>query len=180
MQQDNCFNFRHGICFRNDSFWFNYKLKFATSLFKPYHERVPHLKTWSDGWRHLSYMISMSPKKSFLYLGIFFETLSIILLTRFLFANSYESILGGINSFIISYLLCLISLILIKEYLENKFILEFNLNYLKKINKQNSYKKFKLISKLSLTLFIISIIALPLSYSIILILGLTLQQVCIF
>ena len=139
-----------------------YKLRFAqvsTSLFKPYKERVPHLNTWSDGWRHLSYMISMSPKKSFLYLGIFFETFSIVLLIRFLFSDNYSQILGGINSFIISYLLCLISLILIKEYLENKFILQFKLNYLRKKNKQNSYMKFKIISKFALILLIISLLA---------------------
>ncbi len=155
---------------------FNYKFaQVSTSLFKPDKDRVPHLKTWSDGWRHLSYMISMSPKKSFLYLGIFLETFSIILLMRFYFSNDYSSILGGINSFIFSYLLSLISIILLKEYLENKFILEIKLNNKRSIESKNNYKKFKLISKFSLILFIFTLFSLPLTYSTILILGFTLQ-----
>ncbi|MEA5414419.1 glycosyltransferase family 2 protein [Synechococcus sp. BA-132 BA5] len=28
--------------------------------------RIPHLKTWRDGWRHLKFMLSFSPKFSFL------------------------------------------------------------------------------------------------------------------
>lgn len=155
-----------------------FKLKFAqvsTSLFKPDKDRVPHLKTWSDGWRHLSYMVSMSPKKSFLYLGIFLETISIILLMRFFSSNNYNSLLGGINSFIISYLLSLISIILLKEYLENKFILEIKLNHKRNIKKINHYKRFKIISKFSLFLFLFTLISLPITYSVILILGFTLQ-----
>ena len=94
---------------------------------------------------------------------------------RFFSSNNYNSLLGGINSFIISYLLSLISIILLKEYLENKFILEIKLNHKRNIKKINHYKRFKIISKFSLFLFLFTLISLPITYSVILILGFTLQ-----
>lgn len=33
--------------------------------------RAPHLRTWRDGWRHLVFMLSMSPKFIYLFPGIF-------------------------------------------------------------------------------------------------------------
>lgn len=32
--------------------------------------RAPHLKTWSDGWRHLSFLLLYSPRWAFLYPGL--------------------------------------------------------------------------------------------------------------
>lgn len=32
--------------------------------------RAPHLKTWSDGWRHLSFLLIYSPRWAFLYPGL--------------------------------------------------------------------------------------------------------------
>ena len=32
--------------------------------------RPPHLRTWRDGWRHLSFLLMYSPKWLFLYPGI--------------------------------------------------------------------------------------------------------------
>ena len=34
--------------------------------------RAPHLKTWRDGWRHLRFLLSYSPRWLFLYPGLFF------------------------------------------------------------------------------------------------------------
>jgi glycosyltransferase involved in cell wall biosynthesis len=49
------------------------KLKIAevpTKLYKDGRTRKPHLKTWSDGWRHLRFLLLYSPKWLFLYPGI--------------------------------------------------------------------------------------------------------------
>jgi glycosyltransferase involved in cell wall biosynthesis len=41
-----------------------------TKLYKDGRSRKPHLKTWSDGWRHLRFLLLYSPKWLFLYPGI--------------------------------------------------------------------------------------------------------------
>lgn len=40
--------------------------------------RAPHLKTWRDGWRHLRFLLSYSPKWLFFYPGVLLTTLGII------------------------------------------------------------------------------------------------------
>ena len=40
-------------------------------LFKDGRTRPPHLKSWSDGWRHLKFLLMFSPKWLFLYPGLF-------------------------------------------------------------------------------------------------------------
>lgn len=50
------------------------KLKIAevpTTLKKDGRSRKPHLNTWSDGWRHLRFLLLYSPKWLFLYPGLF-------------------------------------------------------------------------------------------------------------
>lgn len=42
-----------------------------TILYKDGRSRPPHLKTWSDGWRHLRFLLLYSPKWLFLQPGIF-------------------------------------------------------------------------------------------------------------
>ena len=42
----------------------------ATDLKKDGRSRPPHLNTWRDGWRHLVFLLSFSPKWLFLYPGI--------------------------------------------------------------------------------------------------------------
>ena len=42
-----------------------------TKLYKDGRSRKPHLKTWSDGWRHLRFLLLYSPKWLFLFPGIF-------------------------------------------------------------------------------------------------------------
>jgi len=39
--------------------------------------RPPHLRTWSDGWRHLKFLLLYSPRWLFLYPGIFLTILGI-------------------------------------------------------------------------------------------------------
>jgi glycosyltransferase involved in cell wall biosynthesis len=43
----------------------------ATTLSKDGRSRPPHLRTWRDGWRHLSFLLMYSPKWLFLYPGLF-------------------------------------------------------------------------------------------------------------
>ena len=40
--------------------------------------RAPHLRTWSDGWRHLIFLLSASPRWLFLYPGIFLASFGFI------------------------------------------------------------------------------------------------------
>jgi glycosyltransferase involved in cell wall biosynthesis len=42
-----------------------------TTLSKDGRSRAPHLRTWRDGWRHLSFLLMYSPKWLFLYPGLF-------------------------------------------------------------------------------------------------------------
>lgn len=42
-----------------------------TTLKKDGRSRPPHLNTWRDGWRHLRFLLTYSPKWLFLYPGIF-------------------------------------------------------------------------------------------------------------
>ena len=41
-----------------------------TKLYKDGRSRKPHLKTWSDGWRHLRFLLLYSPKWLFLFPGM--------------------------------------------------------------------------------------------------------------
>lgn len=40
--------------------------------------RAPHLRTWSDGWRHLKFLLLYSPRWLFLYPGILLAILGIV------------------------------------------------------------------------------------------------------
>jgi glycosyltransferase involved in cell wall biosynthesis len=42
------------------------------TLYPDGRSRPPHLRTWRDGWRHLSFMLLLSPNWVFLYPGLFF------------------------------------------------------------------------------------------------------------
>jgi len=45
--------------------------------------RIPHLKTWRDGWRHLKYMLSFSPKYSLLPVASVLFVLAVCFVTSF-------------------------------------------------------------------------------------------------
>ncbi len=127
---------------------YKYKLEeFPTKLLKSKYKRTTHLKTWSDGWRHLSYMISMSPTKSLLYPGILIQTVSLIFLFRFTLVNNFFKEFGGINTFLISFFLSLTSFLLIKEYFETKYLLNLKLNLNEE--KRKNLKVFKSFAKLA-------------------------------
>jgi glycosyltransferase involved in cell wall biosynthesis len=48
-----------------------------TTLSKDGRSRPPHLRTWQDGWRHLSFLLIYSPKWLFLYPGLFLLALGV-------------------------------------------------------------------------------------------------------
>jgi glycosyltransferase involved in cell wall biosynthesis len=52
----------------------NYTITEVPTILKPDgRSRPPHLRTWRDGWRHLKFLFSYSPKWLFLYPGILFS-----------------------------------------------------------------------------------------------------------
>jgi glycosyltransferase involved in cell wall biosynthesis len=48
-----------------------------TTLNKDGRTRGPHLRTWQDGWRHLSFLLMYSPRWLFLYPGLFLIVMGI-------------------------------------------------------------------------------------------------------
>jgi glycosyltransferase involved in cell wall biosynthesis len=57
------------------------KLKIAevpTILYKDGRSRKPHLKTWSDGWRHLRFLLLYSPQWLFLIPGLFLMIIGLL------------------------------------------------------------------------------------------------------
>lgn len=49
-----------------------------TTLKKDGRSRRPHLRTWHDGWRHLSFLLMYSPKWLFLYPGLILLALGLV------------------------------------------------------------------------------------------------------
>ena len=56
-----------------------------TILSKDGRDHPPHLNTWSDGWRHLRFLLIYSPRWLFLYPGLFFIIIGIILSSLLVF-----------------------------------------------------------------------------------------------
>jgi len=48
-------------------------------LYRDGRKRKPHLKTWSDGWKHLKLILLLSPKWLLLYPALFFMLLGLVL-----------------------------------------------------------------------------------------------------
>ena len=62
-----------------------HKLKICevpTTLKKDGRDYPPHLRSWSDGWRHLTFLLMHSPKHLFLYPGILLFILGLIFSVR--------------------------------------------------------------------------------------------------
>ena len=65
-----------------------YKLKITevpTTLKKDGRSHAPHLRRFRDGWRHLKFLLMHSPNWLFLYPGIFFVVLGLVLLIALMF-----------------------------------------------------------------------------------------------
>lgn len=80
--------------------------------------RVPHLRSWSDGWRHLKFMIALSPKYGLLSLSIcsFFVSILLILcfFLRFPPLTGPLTVILSVLFLSVSYLLC-VDYLLLKE-----------------------------------------------------------------
>jgi glycosyltransferase involved in cell wall biosynthesis len=53
-----------------------------TTLSPDGRSRPPHLRSWRDGWRHLRFLLMYSPRWLFLYPGIFFIVIGILMMVR--------------------------------------------------------------------------------------------------
>ncbi len=53
-----------------------------TTLKKDGRDRPPHLRSWYDGWRHLTFLLMHAPNWLFLYPGLLFHIAGIILSTK--------------------------------------------------------------------------------------------------
>ncbi len=65
-----------------------------TVLYPDGRTRPPHLRTWSDGWRHLRFLLLYSPRWLFFYPGMFLTMIG-ILLSSFLLGGPRQ--VGGIT-----------------------------------------------------------------------------------
>jgi len=55
-----------------------------TVLYPDGRSRPPHLRTWSDGWRHLKFLLLYSPRWLFLYPGMMLVVIGLIISTALL------------------------------------------------------------------------------------------------
>ena len=58
-----------------------------TTLSQDGRTRKPHLRPWRDGWRHLRFMLSLSPKWTFFYPGLLISLIGLSLYVPLLFGN---------------------------------------------------------------------------------------------
>jgi len=79
--------------------------------------RRPHLRTWRDGWRHLRFMFSFSPKYSFIPLAIFFGFVSFAMLMMYAFELGSFT---GVNTLVLASFTFVAFLSLVSEYLSSK------------------------------------------------------------
>ncbi|WP_255100529.1 glycosyltransferase family 2 protein [Synechococcus sp. L2F] len=80
--------------------------------------RQPHLRTWRDGWRHLKFMLSFSPRYAFLSLGLLFLIASLALY----FAYALEwSVFTGATSLLVAGFLSFSACALFSDYVTTRF-----------------------------------------------------------
>jgi len=65
-----------------------------TVLYPDGRSRPPHLRTWSDGWRHLKFLLLYSPKWLFFYPGIAMTLLGLLVSIPLIFAPVH---IGGVR-----------------------------------------------------------------------------------
>jgi hypothetical protein len=88
-----------------------------TSLSLDHPDRSPHLRTWRDGWRHLKFMLSFSPKYAFLPLSVLLLILSACGFVAFAF--NWQP-LTGTNTLVVSSFSFLAALGLLSDYLTTR------------------------------------------------------------
>jgi glycosyltransferase involved in cell wall biosynthesis len=90
-----------------------------TKLRRDHPARTPHLRTWRDGWRHLKFMLSFSPKYAFLSFSLFLFILSFYGFLSFAFDWRPFS---GTNTLIVSSFSFLAALGLLSDYLTTRIM----------------------------------------------------------
>ncbi len=96
------------------------------TLRKDFPGRRPHLRTWRDGWRHLKFMFSLSPKYSYFPFSLFFLLLSISLLI----CNITSFVpFSGSNTLSLSALLYMSALWTSSEYVSSRILLSSKIDY---------------------------------------------------
>lgn len=80
-----------------------------TTLAPDGRSRPPHLRTWRDGWRHLSFLLMYSPKWIFLYPGLILLLISVVL-SAVLFLGQVQ--VGGVGFDIHTFIVASFSLVL--------------------------------------------------------------------
>lgn len=90
-----------------------------TNLRCDHPDRRPHLRTWRDGWRHLKFMLSFSPKYAFLPLALLLLFASLVS-----FASFYLSVnpFSGPNTLIFSSFAFLAGLGILSDYLTTRVL----------------------------------------------------------
>jgi hypothetical protein len=63
-----------------------------TTLSKDGRSRAPHLQSWRDGWRHLKFLLTFSPRWLYIYPGL---TLLVVSLAAFLYLLPGYKVLGS-------------------------------------------------------------------------------------
>jgi glycosyltransferase involved in cell wall biosynthesis len=90
-----------------------------TSLRADHPERRPHLRTWRDGWRHLKFMLSFSPKYTFLPLSILSSIISALLIGLYLIG---EVPFSGPSTLFVSFIMAIVSIAVLSDYLTTRAI----------------------------------------------------------
>lgn len=88
----------------------NYRIdEVPTTLQPDGRSRAPHLRTWRDGWRHLSFLLMYSPRWLFLYPGLALLTISVVAGTLLFPSGLTIAGIGfDIHSFIVSSFLLIV------------------------------------------------------------------------
>lgn len=92
-----------------------------TSLRPDHPHRRPHLRTWRDGWRHLRFMLSFSPKYAFLALAITLLTVSLGAVISY--AADLKPFTGP-NTLLIASFAFMTALVLTSDYITTRILFE--------------------------------------------------------
>jgi hypothetical protein len=82
--------------------------------------RRPHLRTWRDGWRHLRFMLSFSPKYSLLPLAMLALLLALACVISY---GMQIPPFSGPNTLIVASFALMASLVLVSDYVSNSLLI---------------------------------------------------------
>lgn len=84
-------------------------------------DRKPHLRTWSDGWRHLRFMLLFSPAWLFLYPGIVLMGLGLIGTILLSFQDlQLKHVRLGISTLLFAYLFIILGFQLVSFFISSR------------------------------------------------------------